>query len=54
MLDVSLPIELVTMDVLVGLYAVGKTASDPEIVVESILGLVDHRVAAELRSAMSS
>jgi hypothetical protein len=52
-LDVSFPLNLVTAEILLGLYASGKTTSDPRIVVESILGVADPDLAEQLESAMA-
>ena len=54
MLDVSIPIELVTRETLLGLYASGKTTSDPEIMLDLILDLRDQQLADQLNAAMAS
>ena len=53
MLDVSIPIGLLTRDSLLGLYALGKTSSDPRIMLELILGIEDHELALQLESVMA-
>lgn len=54
MLDVSIPIELVTRDTLIGLYTSGKTASDPEIMLDLILSVKDPDLADQLKAATAS
>jgi hypothetical protein len=49
MLDVSMPIELLSRSALVGLYLCGKTVSDPKIMAETILGLDDPVLVNELK-----
>ena len=52
MLDVSVPIELVWRETLVGLYGSRKTASDPRLFLELILGVEDTELAEQLVDAM--
>lgn len=54
MLDVSIPIELVTRETLLGLYSSGKTASDPGTMLALILDLKDQHLADQLNAAMAS
>jgi hypothetical protein len=49
MIDVSIPIGLLTEELLIGLYATGKTTSDPNTVVGLILGLEDTSITEKLR-----
>lgn len=51
-LDVSLPIELVSRDVLAGLYEVRKTNSDPRTFLDLILGVDDPELERQLTAAM--
>jgi hypothetical protein len=52
MLDVSMPIELVTRETLVGMYELGKTTSDPETFLDLILGVQDPELMRQLAAAM--
>jgi hypothetical protein len=54
MLDVSMPIELLSRTALVGLYRCGKTVSDPKIMAETILGLDDPALVDELELILES
>ena len=54
MLDVSMPMELVTRETLIGLYTNGKTTSDPEIMFDLILGLKDPDLVNQLKAALKS
>lgn len=54
MLDVSMPMELVTRETLIGLYVNGKTSSDPEIVLDLILGVRDPDLIGQLKAALRS
>ena len=53
-IDVSIPISLLTEDLLIGLYASGKTTSDPSTVVEVILGLRSTPLVEKLAGSMVS
>ena len=54
MLDVSMPMELVTREALIGLYVSGKTSSDPEILLDLILGVRDPDLVVQLKAALQS
>ncbi len=52
MLDVSLPVELVRRETLIGLYELGKTTSDPSTFLELILGVEDSDLVWQLAEIM--
>jgi hypothetical protein len=52
MIDVSVPMELVTPETLVGLYQMRKTSSDPATVLDVILGVKGPGLFKELVAAM--
>lgn len=54
MLDVSIPLELVSRELLLALYMTGKTESDPAMVVDHILGLSDSTIVADLEAALAA
>jgi len=54
MIDVSLPIRLLTPEVFASLYRTGKTASDPETAIRIAFGRSDPELQAEIESIMMS
>lgn len=49
-LDVSLPLPLLTRDIFLGLYDMGKTASDPETAIKIVFGEPDAALQRELEA----
>lgn len=49
-LDVSLPLPLLTPEIFRGLYAMGKTASDPETAINIVFGKADADLQRELEA----
>jgi hypothetical protein len=53
MIDVSLPISLLTPDLFASLYSVGKTQSDPEVAVGLAFGKLDLDLVARVQGILS-
>jgi hypothetical protein len=47
-IDISVPLTLVTKDLFLSLYRLGKTASDPMTSVNIVFGIQDHRLQSEV------
>ncbi len=51
MIEVSVPIELLSTELIIELYRLGKTASDPNTVLSLILGIEDPNLASRMEAA---
>lgn len=53
-IDISLPLKLMTSELLLSLYRLGKTDSDPEMAIEMVFGEINELLVKEASSIMIS
>ena len=53
LIDISLPIDLVTPDLFASLYELGRTGSDPETAIEIVFGKPDRELQARLEAILA-